>query len=45
MKQKNYKWVIYTVLFILIGAVLFLSFKDITPIAKRVEQDISVIMR
>lgn len=42
MKQKKSKWLIYTVLIILIGSFLFLSFKDITPIAKRIEKDISM---
>ncbi|MBR6327487.1 MAG: hypothetical protein IKR60_01245 [Alphaproteobacteria bacterium] len=42
MKRKKYKWMVYTVLVVLIGAYLFLSLKDITPVAKRIEKDISM---
>ncbi|GEM_PF-5342060 len=45
MKEKSYKWIFYFVLILLIGGILFLSIKDITPVAKHIEQDIIVNMR
>jgi len=45
MKQKNYKWIFYFVLIALLGAVLFLSLKDITPLSERIEKDITVNIR
>ena len=45
MKQKNPKWIVYFILFALLGAVVYLSVHDITPISKHIEKDISVNMR
>ena len=45
MKQKNYKWMIYAVLFVLLIAVCYLSIHEITPLSEHIEQDIAVNMR
>lgn len=45
MKQKNSRWIIYTILFALLVAVFYLSVHEITPLSKHIEQDISVNMR
>ena len=45
MKQKNYKWLIYSVLFALLVAVCYLSIHEITPLSEHIEQNISVNMR
>jgi hypothetical protein len=42
MKQKNTRWIIYAVLFLLLGAVAFLSFHNITPASERIEKEVSV---
>ena len=41
MKQKNYKWLLYIIILVLLGAVLFLAFKDITPVSQNIEKNIS----
>ena len=42
MKQKNSKWIVYVILFAILGAVIFLSAHDITPVSQTIEKDISV---
>ena len=41
MKQKNYKWMIYGILFALLVAIFYLSVHEITPISEHIEQNIS----
>jgi len=44
MKQKNYKWLLYLVCLILLGAILFLAFKDLTPLSQHIEKDITLTL-
>ena len=45
MKQKNSKWIVYIILFILLGAVFYLSVHKITPVAQHIEKDIEANLR
>jgi len=45
MKQKNSKWLIYIVLFLLLGGVFYFSVHDITPVSKHIEKEISINIR
>lgn len=42
MRQKNYKWLYYVLIVIVLGAVVYIATKDISPITHHVEQDVSV---
>ena len=42
MRQKNYKWLYYVLIVIVLGVVVYIATKDISPITRHVEQDIAV---
>ncbi|MBR6409654.1 MAG: hypothetical protein IKS23_05410 [Alphaproteobacteria bacterium] len=42
MKPKNSKLFIYIILFVLLGAIAFLSLHNITPLSERIEKDVTV---
>lgn len=45
MKQKNSKWIVYFILFALLGGVFYLSIHQITPTAQHIEKNISANIR
>lgn len=45
MKQKNSKWIVYIILFALLGGIFYLGLHDITPVSKHIEKDISTSIK
>lgn len=42
MKQKNTKWIVYVILFLILAILAFLSLHNVNPASQRVEKDVSV---
>lgn len=40
MKQKNTKWVLYFIMLVLLGGILYLGLHNVTPVSKHIEQEI-----
>ncbi len=40
MKQKNTKWILYILLLVLLGGILYLGFHNITPVSEHIEKEI-----
>ncbi|MBO7097696.1 MAG: hypothetical protein J6W11_03555 [Alphaproteobacteria bacterium] len=45
MKQKNSKWIVYIILFALLGTIFYLSMHKITPVAQHIEKDITASIK
>lgn len=42
MKQKKYNWIFYILLIALIGGVVYVATKDITPITHKMEKTVKI---
>lgn len=42
MRQKNYKWIYYILIVAVLGGVVYIAAKDITPITRHMEQDVAI---
>lgn len=42
MKQKNYKWMVYTIILGIFAAVLYVALQDITPLSHHVENTVKI---
>lgn len=42
MKQKNYSWLVYSVITLLLAGVLYVAFQDITPATHHIEKEAKI---
>ncbi len=42
MRQKNYKWIYYILIVAVLGGVVYIAAKDISPATQHIEQDITI---
>ena len=42
MKQKKYNWIFYILILLLVGGVVYVATKDITPISRSVEKTVKI---
>ena len=42
MKQKKYNWIFYILLLVLVGGVIYVATKDISPITHSVEKTVKI---
>lgn len=42
MKQKKYNWIFYILFLALIGGIIFVATKDISPISHHIEKNIKI---
>lgn len=42
MRQKNYKWIFYLAFLAFVGAILYITFQDITPVSRHVEETVKI---
>lgn len=42
MKQKNYRWLVYTLIIGIFAAVLYIAFQDIMPVSHHVENTVEI---
>lgn len=42
MKQKNYTWIYLALILLVIGGVVYVATKDISPISHHVEKEVSL---
>lgn len=42
MKQKNYRWLVYSVILGVLAAVLYVAFQDIMPVSRHVENTVEI---
>ncbi len=42
MKQKKYNWIFYILVLAIIGSILYIATKDITPISHQIENTIKI---
>ena len=42
MKQKNYNWIYLALILLIVGGVVYVATKDISPISHHVEKEVSL---
>lgn len=42
MKQKNYKWLIYVLGILILGSLIYIAFKDISPMSRTIEKKVEI---
>lgn len=42
MKQKNYTWIYLALILLIVGGVVYVATKDISPISHHVEKEVSL---
>lgn len=42
MKQKNHNWMYYILIITILGGILYVATKDITPITRNIEKTVEI---
>jgi hypothetical protein len=42
MKQKNYRWLVYTLIVLVLIGIVYVAFQNITPVSHHVETPVEI---